>query len=258
MIDLSMRWFRRYGFFCLLVAWGLLSYGQPPSLEAAISHAMRCHEKLQPSFVYDDFREYEADQDALRAAVRALMDADPEMAHTFAELQDWLQVVSSPDGNLRVCSWSEKSGGTSSDMGAIAQVRLASGQLMYAQLDPDWNSGGPRTDVQYTEVYVLPHQGSDRYLLLGVGSYGGGEYHRSARLLAIQEDTVQDVSRAFGEQALLELHIPRSSTVSLTYDPTTQTLTHPEYLDDEETGFSRPSGRIIIWRYQSGRFVASR
>jgi len=216
-----------------------------------------CYERLQPSFAYEDFDRYEAAQDSVRQAVQELLARDPRMEQNLGELSQWLTVVTSPDRRLRIASWDEKSGGTMRDMAAMAQVRLANGELKYLRLDPAFATDEAGTDVRYESLFQLSTHRGNCYLVLGVGTYGGGHYHRSARLLEIKEGALQDVPHAFGEVPLLELRIPNQHQAILHFDPQTKTLTYPEFVEDRESGWSRPTGREVQWQFEAGRFVSA-
>jgi len=216
-----------------------------------------CYQQLQPSFAYDDFDRYEAAQDSVREAVRELIAQDPAMTQRLNEMCDWLTVVTSPDQRLRIASWDEKSGGSMRDMGALAQIRSSDGQLQYLRLDPPFATAESGTDVLYENIFQLRTPHHTYYLALGLGTYGGGYYHRSARLMEIRDGSLQDVPHAFGDATYLELRIPNQHQATLRFDPATQTLSHPEFVEDPESGWSRPTGRNVHWQFQAGRFVSA-
>jgi hypothetical protein len=252
-----MKCFLYWSVLVCLIGWSLSSIGQPDLRSTGYQAVNACYDRLQPSFAYDDFDRYEAAQDSVRQAVRELLARDPHMEQNFEALSDWLSVVTSPDHRLRIASWDEKSGGTRRDMAAMAQIRLPHGQLAYLRLDPPFTADEAGTDVRYESLFQLSTQQANCYLVLGVGTYGGGHYHRSARLLEIKDDTLHDVPHAFGEVPLLELRIPNQHEATLHFDPQTKTLTYPEFVADPESGWSRPTGREVHWQFEAGRFVSA-
>lgn len=249
-------------FLCLsvlicLTGWSLPSLGQAHLRRIGYQAANACYERLQPSFAYDDFDRYEAAQDSVRQAVQDLLAQDPQMQQMLSELSDWLTVVTSPDLRLRIASWDEKSGGTMRDMAVLAQLRLANGELRYLRLDPAFATDEAGTDVRYETLFQLNTSRGHCYLVFGVGTYGGGHYHRSARLLEIKDGGLHDVPHAFGEVPWLELRIPNQHEATLHFDPQTKTLTYPEFVEDSKSGWSRPTGREVQWQFEAGRFVSA-
>jgi hypothetical protein len=251
---LIMKSLRIWSVWLWVIAGGSVALGQGQSPPLSYQDASACYARLRPPYAYDDFVAYESAQDSVRLMVKALMEGDPQMARDLKQAGDWLKVVTSSDQRLRICSWDERSGGTMHDMCTLAQIRMPSGKLTYVRLDPSFGQSNG-TDVMYTDLFTLKGPDGPRYLALGVGSYGSGHHHRSARLLAIEGDTLIDAPQAFGDQPFLELLMSNQHTTYLRFNLDTRTLSHPEYIEDEELGIMQPTGRVMHWQYEAGRFV---
>ena len=198
---------------------------------------------------------YRQVRDSLKGLLANSLREDIPLDQPLPKLAESVRMVASADGRLRFFSWDEQSGGTMHDMAVVAQFATEDGgvqtQVLDRRLEQDeW----PVPDIIVGEVHQLADQ-TGSYLCLGWGTYGSGHHHQAARILRIEQDTLMDCPGCFDGKPHLTVLASRRDSIGLHFDPANGRLSHREFESDEYTGFMRPTGAEIVWKWKNGRFV---
>lgn len=184
-----------------------------------------------------------------------LLKNESAQEYAFDSLRNYIGITKSTDGKLRIFSWDERDGGTWHDMTSYAQFRGNDGKLHVEQLDTDNETEtGAFTDVRIYSIHQVERNGRTAYLLLGVGTHGGGMHHAEARLLTIGMNGIEWCADAFDGTGELVTEMPRTYPIEMSYDEKKQVLSYNEYKwSDVSAGKSRCLHPIELV-LENGRF----
>lgn len=156
--------------------------------------------------------------------IAELKDAE-SFKHPFDSLAHYVKIRTSKDSLLRTFSWDRRSGGSWHSMASYAQYKTTSGKINIKRLDvgDEFNTGAP-TAVLIYDVYPIITQNDTYYLVLGWGTYGGGEQHSLARVYKIDGETLTLCNSIFNGKKHLVIHANRGSEINLEYDTASRTL----------------------------------
>jgi len=178
----------------------------------------------------------------------------------FDSLSKEIQVVKSKDEKLRIFSWDELNGGTWHIYNSIYQYNTKeksySGLL---SLKSDITNGGVNhTDIAHYEINEIE---DNQYLVKGYGTHGSGKDFYVYRLLSFKNEKIEDCIGCFNGEDRFVYEKSRGHDLKPTYDVASKTIHYPELephtLDGEETGFMKPSGKILKLKYKNGKFIST-
>lgn len=184
--------------------------------------------------------------------------SDKAASYPFDSLSNTIKVIGSKDKKLRIFSWDELSGGTRHIYNSVFQYN--SGEKTFSgflSLDDNSDDG----DVHYTDVIHFEIEDVDKglYLVKGYGTHGGGKDFYVYRLFSFKNGEISDCSNCFDGEDRLVFIKPRGNKVSPEYNKETKEITYPEmkpgFHEGEETGFEKPTGKVLKLKYKEGTFI---
>ncbi|PKV50743.1 hypothetical protein ATE84_2809 [Aquimarina sp. MAR_2010_214] len=209
------------------------------------------YEKLRDSLYNDDFTISRKVIKEFKHKLYQTLEETENSNFKFDDLEQKIKIVSSEDKRLMIFSWNESNGMNRRDYNSA--FRYNDGNKVYVNDLVNTHKNPEVTDinVSYFEIYNLE---KDNYLVLGYGTYGSGQEFYTARSLSFKKDIFSDCNACFNKKNILVLRKTRGNKDSIIYDPERMSLTYPEYIEDEKSGFMKPTGRIITLSYKNGMF----
>ncbi|MBS1794738.1 MAG: hypothetical protein JSS81_12840 [Acidobacteria bacterium] len=176
--------------------------------------------------------------------------------YRFEKLSGLLGIVAAPDRRLRFFSWDERTGGTMHRMTVVAQYRRPDGRIAAEELnDPELDELPAETDFVVREIYEIGSKKGKRYLIFGRGTPGRAEDFDVVRVFRIGDFGLVEDDSILPEKKAIYIFYPRIDRTNLAYDPRTKTIAYREFAGDAETGFTKPTGRVVRLKFIRGRFV---
>ncbi len=233
--------------------------------------AVLLHEKdLQLVEIYDKYSENRHDYGSKKGEARdtilnrfketllKTLSSDKAISFPFDSLSNTIKVIASKDKKLRIFSWDELNGGSwhiyNSAFQYDAEGKTHSGILSL-------NDSVNDELLHYTDVIHFEIEDVDKglYLVKGYGTHGSGKDFYVYRLLSFEKGKVADCSSCFDGEDRLVFIKPRGDKVSPKYDKEKKEITYlemkPSFHDGEETGFERPTGKVLKLKYKEGAFI---
>ena len=213
---------------------------------------------------FQDYRnaDYEIRFDSLRQNLRArvenLLSRPESFDHDFDSLSKHISLIKSGDGKVRIFSWDELTGGTWHDMAVMVQFKTSEEEIKTQWIDSDISEEptGMTSAIQY-EVNTLEINGKTHYLCFGWGTYGSGHHHHSILVFSIENDSLKVCSNCIEEKHSF-IQAPRSEKIDLKYNKPEKTISFNEFKYDEESGFSKATGQVVLLKLKNGKFVKVR
>ena len=112
-------------------------------------------------------------------------------------------------------------------------------------------------DVVIYDVQALSINGKTYYLTTGWGTHGSGMHHATIQIFEIVEGKLVTPQSFFNGQTYYAVEGVRKSKIELAYNPKTETISHNEFLlnEDEFDGFKIPTGKKVILKLVGDKFV---
>ncbi|WP_298897495.1 hypothetical protein [uncultured Psychroserpens sp.] len=173
----------------------------------------------------------------------------------LTKLSKYVTIKTSEDSLIKTYSWDRINGGSWHDMASYAQFKTSSGQIKYLKLDSgDEHMTGEPTSVIIYGVYQIKAKNESFYLLLGWGTYGGGQHHSLARVYRFKDNTLELCDSMFGGQKHLPVYANRVDKINLKYNPKSKELSHFYYEFDPDNGFHKREQQKVTWVFKNGTF----
>ncbi len=186
------------------------------------------------------------------------LSSEKAASYPFDSLSKTIKAIASKDKRLRVFSWDELNGGTRHIYNSAFQYD--SGDKTYSGI-LSLNDNSDEGISHYTDVihFEIEDVDKDLYLVKGYGTHGGGKDFYVYRLLSFKNGEVTDCSDCFDGEDRLVFVKSRGNKVSPKYNKDTKEITYPEMKpslhEGEETGFEKPTGKILKLKYKEGTFI---
>jgi hypothetical protein len=185
------------------------------------------------------------------------------LRYSFPKLKEKMQVTTSRDGNLRIYSWDEETGGTMHDHDSVFQYRGRSGKIF------SWAEKSDREDAGgfYHEIFQLDTPAGRVYL--GVSTFIGSTSYvgQSIKVFKIEDDkldpNVKLIRTGSGLQNTISFAFDFFSVVDrperplklFKFDTASRTFAFPVVIEDEKTPQGRVTDKLIRYRFDGKYFV---
>jgi len=201
--------------------------------------------------------DYDIVFDSLRAKLRFQVEkilSDPRSyEYRFDSLSNYIKLIRSKDGKVRIFSWDELTGGTWHDMAVIVQFR-DNNKINTQWIDSDI-SDEPNglTDAIQFAIYDIQINEQPHYLCFGWGTYGSGHHHNSILIFSIENNSIKVCSTCIEEEYVVIL-APRTEKINLEYDNEKKIISFDEFSYDDEMGYFKRTGEKVKLKFEKGKF----
>jgi hypothetical protein len=184
------------------------------------------------------------------------------LRYAFPKLKEKMQVTTSRDGNLRIYSWDQETGGTMHDHDSVFQYRSKSGKVLtWADAEEEESGGG-----FYHEIFQLDTSGGTVYLgvstFIGSTSYAGqsikvfkisgDRLDRDVKLIRTGSGLQNSISFAYDFFTVVDR--PERPVRLFTFDAARKTFQFPVVIEDEKTPQGRVTNKFIRYRFNGSYF----
>lgn len=174
-------------------------------------------------------------------------------------LEKYITIRTSNDKKLKFYSWDELAGGSWHSIICYAQFKTGDGHIIVQKV----NSGesmenGDFTDSEAYEINELKIDNNTYYLTFSWGTHGSGRQHSRIEIYSIIADKLAPVFSLLPENKSITLEYPRVEKLNLFFDPIKKEINYNEFSLDGETGTYRKTGKLIILKLISEKFVYQR
>lgn len=179
-----------------------------------------------------------------KTALKKILKEESSGACPFEALSEKVKITASENGKLRIFSWLPYPDGCDHSYHAIYQYNN-NGRMETGELTPI--PGNDHTaHLSYAGISEVT---GGNFLLLGYGTRCGGQDFYTLRNLTFNNDSIKDCRECFAGKDALVFIKPRAVRAVPEYDPKTQTISYPEYSENEETGFYGATGKTTTLQY---------
>jgi hypothetical protein len=185
------------------------------------------------------------------------------LRYSFPKLKEKMQVTTSKDGNFRIYSWDEETGGTMHDHDSVFQYKGSTGKVFaWADRNDAEDNGG-----FYHEIFQLDTPGGRVYLgvstFIGSTSYAGAsikvfkiagdKLETEEKLIRTGSGLQNSVSFAYDFFSVVDR--PERPIRLFTFDAAKKIFRFPVVIEDEKTPQGRVTDKLISYRFDGKYFV---
>ena len=229
---------------------GNLLFSQNPDLQLAESDLILEFQNYRNSDY--DIR-YDSLRPKLRFRIENILSNPKSYEYRFDSLSNYIKILKSNDGKVRIFSWDELTGGTWHDMAVIVQFRN-NDEINTQWIDSDiGEEPNGLTDTIQFALYDIQINEQPHYLSFGWGTYGSGHHHNSILIFSIENDSLKVCSNCI-EKDYSTILSPRSNEINLQYDETEKVISFNEFIYDDEVEYYMPTGKRVKLKLKNGKF----
>ncbi len=212
----------------------------------------------------DDDKVYAENRELRKKLVRYGKRSDVLM-YSFPKLKGKMQVSTSRDGNLRIYSWDEETGGTMHDHDSVFQYRGSNGKVFsWAVTDDESNQD---VGAFYHDIFQLSTGKGTVYLAVSTFVASTSLAGQSIKVLRIQSNRLERdtklIRTASGLQNSINFQYDFFSVVDrperpvklFTFNAARKEFKFPVVIEDEKTPQGRVTNNFITYRFNGTHFV---
>jgi hypothetical protein len=176
--------------------------------------------------------------------------------YTFPELRKYINIETSKDKKIRTFSWDTLTGGSWHALKSLIQFE-SDNQIHVVSIqdekpiDEEEEGNDMFADAVILGIYPF-HEG---YLFEGYGTYGSGHHHKILTYFELINDKLVRKTIFENDQSIYVFKIPRRYKFDLLVDIKTKTVTHSEFVFDDDEGFYKPTGKKVLLTFNGQQFV---
>lgn len=176
--------------------------------------------------------------------------------YRFPELRKYIDIKRSSDKKIRTFSWDSRMGGSWHTLETLIQHETAKGLRVFslqnkkALDDEEMEESEAYRDAVVIDIYSF----ANGYLLEGFGTHGSGHHHKVLMYYELKNDTLERKGIFENNQSIYVLLIPRRYDFDLLLDFESKTITHSEFVMDNEIGFYMPTGKKVVLTFDGSTF----
>lgn len=162
--------------------------------------------------------------------------------------------LTSNDKKLYIYSWDRFNMGTWKQYNSIYQYKNDNQLYTGFLSEKDVTKGNyiNFSDGFHFKIYDID---TNFYLVKGFGTHGHGHEFFTMRLLSFKNGKLQDCKHCFNGEDRLVLYKPKGRKDTIDYTPETKEIRYLEYKENDDTGFMKPTGKMITLSYKEGKFI---
>jgi len=211
---------------------------------------------------YDETKIY-AENKTLKSKLLSYGKRADVLRYRFPKLKGEMKIVTSRDGNLRIYSWDQETGGTMHDHDSVFEYKGSGGKIStWADKDDAEDFGG-----FYHEIFQLDTRAGRVYLavstFIGSTSYAGqsikvfrikgNTLERDVKLIRTGSGLQNSISFAYDFFSVVDR--PERPVRLFTFDSARKMFRFPVVIEDEETPQGRVTDKLISYRFDGKYFV---
>lgn len=184
--------------------------------------------------------------------------AHPDVCdYPFDSLRQFISVVSSDDGKLRIFSWDNLGGGTYHTYTTYLEYHSEDGACKAWEIDIE-----PKryvdtipipVEVGFYRVAEVREGEKQYYLLFGAGTYGGGKKHAAIKVYTEENGMLVPCTSCYEGKSPLVIHSNRGQDCELMYDDKTRELSFKAFEFDDDIGFFTSTFEWVKYRFVDGK-----
>ncbi|MEM6720956.1 MAG: hypothetical protein AAF611_16620 [Bacteroidota bacterium] len=188
--------------------------------------------------------------------MKAILKKEESWSYRFPELRKYIDIKQSKDKKIKTFSWDSRMGGSWHDLRTLIQHQTTAGLLVsslqnkIALDDEEQSIDEAYRDAAIINIYTF-HNG---YLFEGIGTHGSGNHHKVLMYYELEGDALERKTIFENKQSIYVLLIPRRYKFDLEVDIEAKTITHSEYVLDNEIGFYMPTDKKVLLSFDGRTF----
>ncbi len=176
--------------------------------------------------------------------------------NTLINLSNEITVRTSPDKKLKFYSWDNETGGTYHTFTVIAQYQTADGKLNVKELNEAGLSEiSKQTDFSIYKIHEIKLKTKTYYLTFGWGTHGNGHQFDIVQVFKIEKFGLVKDESILSKNRDLYINYARAYKSNLAFNPVTNEISYQEFIQDKDSGFMMPTGKIITLKLINGKFI---
>ncbi|WP_430410689.1 hypothetical protein [Kordia sp.] len=188
--------------------------------------------------------------------LKKVLSSKESWAYTFPELRKYINIETSKDNKIRSFSWDTLTGGSWHAINSLLQFESDTEIHVVSiqdekPIDDEEEGNDMFADAVILGIYPF-YKG---YLFEGYGTYGSGHHHKILTYFELINEKLVRKTIFENDESIYVFKIPRRYKFDLHVNIKTKTVTHSEFMMDNDTGFFKPTGKKVLLTFDGNKFV---
>jgi hypothetical protein len=188
--------------------------------------------------------------------LRAVLSNKESWDYKFPELRKYISVTTAEDKKIRTFGWDSLTGGSWHALKNLIQFKFdAEIHVVSIQdekpIDEEEEGNDIFADAVILEIYLF----ANGYIFEGYGAYGSGHHHKVLTYYELMNEKLERKTIFENNESIYVFQIPRRHKFDLKVVVKNGSITHSEFLMDDDNGFYKPTGKKVILTFDGKKFV---
>lgn len=188
--------------------------------------------------------------------LRAVLSNKESWDYKFPELRKYISVTTAEDKKIRTFGWDSLTGGSWHALKNLIQFKFdAEIHVVSIQdekpIDEEEEGNDIFADAVILEIYPF----ANGYIFEGYGTYGSGHHHKVLTYYELMNEKLERKTIFENNESIYVFQIPRRHKFDLKVVVKNGSITHSEFLMDDDNGFYKPTGKKVILTFDGKKFV---
>lgn len=187
--------------------------------------------------------------------LRTVLSNEESWNYAFPELRKYINIETSKDRKIRTFSWDTLTGGSWHALKSLIQfksgIKIHVVSIQDEPVDEEEEGNDMFADAIIMGVYPF----AKGYLFEGYGTYGSGHHHKILTYFELVNEKLVRKTIFENDESTYVFKIPRRYKFDLKVDVNTGTITHSEFVMDDDNGFFKPTGKQVLLTFNGKKFI---
>ncbi|WP_298424026.1 hypothetical protein [uncultured Kordia sp.] len=187
--------------------------------------------------------------------LRKVLSNKESWEYRFPELRKYINIKTSKDRKIRTFSWDTLTGGSWHALKSLIQFESDNQIHVVSIQDEPIDEEEEGNDMFADAVILGIYPFAKGYLFEGYGTYGSGHHHKILTYFELINEKLVRKTIFENNETIYVFKIPRRYDFDLQVDVKTGTITHGEFVMDNDSGFFKPTGKKVLLTFDGKKFV---
>ncbi|WP_046755912.1 hypothetical protein [Kordia jejudonensis] len=177
-------------------------------------------------------------------------------SYKFPELRKYINIETSKDKKIRTFSWDSLTGGSWHALRSLIQFKSDEKIHVVSLQDDEPIDEEEEGNDMFADAIILGIYPFEKgYLFEGYGTYGSGHHHKIITYFELIDEELVRKAIFENNQDTYVFKIARKYEFDLEILTKNKTITHSEFVMDNDSGFFLPTGKKVLLTFDGTQFV---
>ncbi|EDP97141.1 hypothetical protein U8527_02295 [Kordia algicida OT-1] len=190
------------------------------------------------------------------ATLKTVLSKEKSWTYSFPELRKYINIETSRDKKIRTFSWDSRLGGSWHALRSLIQFKTDTKIHVLSFQDEKPIDEEEEGNDMFADAVILGIYPFEKgYLFEGFGTYGSGHHHKIVAYFELIDEKLVRKAIFENNEFIYVFKIPRKYDFDLKINVEEKTITHSEFVLDDDIGFFLPTGKKVLLTFDGKQFV---